>query len=870
MNKRHFLALGLIALLSSASYFLLNEHLKTEKTNTARINISEYQCMLTQRIAYYSTLLLNSREATKQDEYRDKLRVLADSMEEAQNTLFYSDNDIRLPDILPPGVSSLYFDQPSFLDERVRNFVDHTRALADTPYEELSRNNPHFTYIKEEASEKLLKSMDEAIKLYQMANDANFASLQNMTAVIVALIILVLAMIAVFIFRPIVIRLKKEIRERNKAEAQIKRRDEYSQLMQEITATCNDYSTVDEVMQVFLDKICAYTGWPVGHIYIPDSSGKLLPSKIWHIEEPERFEMFRKVTEETVFEKGEGLPGRVLESWQPVIMNDITKDPGFPRAKLLTDILVRAGFAFPLMSGNTVLAVFEFFSTQVAEMDQSPSDLTGFLTTRLEQVALQKQIEEKLTKYSKILKRTLYRAEDALSSITKPQGLMPYFVFSPAYRQSRAGGGSDNIRWLRFCSEHAGLYLHDVSGHDIEKVLLNIMATAIVDESKVNPSMKAVSAPSIFLNNTNERLLEYCRSRKDYVTAIYLLMNYEKRSIKLSIAGHPRPWLISPDEQPIQFGDSGHVLGKFKIKPSGEDRFTDTIVKLKKGQTMLIYSDGLMEQPDRDGVPFSRKFSSNIVHKLRGKTPNEAFTILKNEFESHVGGENLADDVTFVFIGARPEGEYNTFEFVPSPALADRASDIIINIHKTFTPDELNIHRKSKGIPDNGFNVIHNIWESYQPVTDMLLDNDWPNQQIDRVELAISEMVMNAIIHGNRGSDRHFVNISYALHEETLEVSVKDEGAGFDGNDLSQTFGDEDLLKICGRGLHMIKSNVDKMCFSSTGNTCWALFKKGGEKVSEHEPKIYHELNTTSGQLNGSSEKVFPGELESRFPFKSG
>ncbi len=127
---------------------------------------------------------------------------------------------------------------------------------------------------------------------------------------------------------------------------------------------------------------------------------------------------------------------------------------------------------------------------------------------------------------------------------------------------------------------------------------------------------------------------------------------------------------------------------------------------------------------------------------------------------------------------------------------------------------------KSKEIPNNGFNVIHNIWDSYQPVTDMLLDNDWPNQQIDRVELAITEMVMNAIIHGNRCSDRHFVKISYALHEETLEVSVKDEGTGFDGNDLSQTFGDEDLLKSYGRGLHMIKSN-----------------KKGREEKDEDETK---------------------------------
>jgi hypothetical protein len=95
-----------------------------------------------------------------------------------------------------------------------------------------------------------------------------------------------------------------------------------------------------------------------------------------------------------------------------------------------------------------------------------------------------------------------------------------------------------------------------------------------------------------------------------------------------------------------------------------------------------------------------------------------------NEFESHIGDRCLTDDVTFVFIGARPDEEYKTFEFAPSPELADHASDSVVNIRKTFTLDELNEYRESKEIPDNNFNIIHKIWDSYQPVTDMLLDND--------------------------------------------------------------------------------------------------------------------------------------------------
>ena len=109
-----------------------------------------------------------------------------------------------------------------------------------------------------------------------------------------------------------------DITEHKKKDEEIHRKSELIQLMQKITITANETSTIDESMQSCLDSICSYTGWPVGHIYFLESGEKLIPSKLWHLDSPEQFKTLRKITEKTSFEKSVGLPGRVLASGKPV------------------------------------------------------------------------------------------------------------------------------------------------------------------------------------------------------------------------------------------------------------------------------------------------------------------------------------------------------------------------------------------------------------------------------------------------------------------------------------------------------------------------------------------------------------------------
>ncbi len=204
--------------------------------------------------------------------------------------------------------------------------------------------------------------------------------------------------------------------ESKRTEEELHRQIAFVRLLEEVAIIANQALSVEDALQLALDLMCTHKGWPVGHVYIlaGDSTDKLAPTTIWHLEEAEKFETFRKVTEVTFFTSGAGLPGRVLATGKPAWIVDVTKDPNFPRSKLAKEIGAKAGFAFPVLVGTEVVAVLEFFSAEAEEPDDALLELMRHIGTQLGRVVERKKAEEKLqqsyqvqTLINKLLRRSL-------------------------------------------------------------------------------------------------------------------------------------------------------------------------------------------------------------------------------------------------------------------------------------------------------------------------------------------------------------------------------------------------------------------------------------------------------------------------------
>jgi PAS domain S-box-containing protein len=186
--------------------------------------------------------------------------------------------------------------------------------------------------------------------------------------------------------------------EHRQAKEALQQQSTFVSVLQRVAIAANEALTIEDAMQTCLAQVCAHTRWPVGHVYFAprDATGQLVPASIWSLQNPERFETFRQVTERTLLPPGVGLPGRVFASGKPAWIMDVTKDANFPRAKQAQDIGVKAGFGFPVLAGKEVVAVLEFFTSEAAEPDEALLEVMGHIGTQLGRVVERTRAEEAL------------------------------------------------------------------------------------------------------------------------------------------------------------------------------------------------------------------------------------------------------------------------------------------------------------------------------------------------------------------------------------------------------------------------------------------------------------------------------------------
>jgi serine/threonine-protein kinase RsbW len=123
------------------------------------------------------------------------------------------------------------------------------------------------------------------------------------------------------------------------------------------------------------------------------------------------------------------------------------------------------------------------------------------------------------------------------------------------------------------------------------------------------------------------------------------------------------------------------------------------------------------------------------------------------------------------------------------------------------------------------FEMLEMVQTVLTHVANMLhLDDDSAHY----VSVAIRESVVNAIKHGNRGDAEKRVSVEFLLHPGALEVTVQDEGTGFDPLTVPNPLEEQNLLKADGRGIFFMRSFMDEVsyAFPARGGTVVRMLKK--------------------------------------------
>lgn len=85
------------------------------------------------------------------------------------------------------------------------------------------------------------------------------------------------------------------------------------------------------------------------------------------------------------------------------------------------------------------------------------------------------------------------------------------------------------------------------------------------------------------------------------------------------------------------------------------------------------------------------------------------------------------------------------------------------------------------------------------------------------VNLAMQESLQNAMQHGNKMDPTKKVKFKAQITDNFFELSVEDEGVGFDPETLPDPTKDENLLKENGRGVYLLTHLMDEVCYENSG-----------------------------------------------------
>ncbi len=105
-----------------------------------------------------------------------------------------------------------------------------------------------------------------------------------------------------------------------------------------------------------------------------------------------------------------------------------------------------------------------------------------------------------------------------------------------------------------------------------------------------------------------------------------------------------------------------------------------------------------------------------------------------------------------------------------------------------------------------------------QSVMELVRQEQCGAERQDSVELALTEALANAVVHGAKADPSKIVECDVICHEDhSMLIVVRDPGAGFDPASIPNPLQGEGVLADHGRGIFLINQLMDEVKFFKNG-----------------------------------------------------
>ena len=205
-------------------------------------------------------------------------------------------------------------------------------------------------------------------------------------------------------------------------------------------------------------------------------------------------------------------------------------------------------------------------------------------------------------------------------------------------RQARNVGGDFFDYWQQ--GDRISLVVADVCGHDLGAALLASELRSVIRSESIHHS----SAADVVGHVNGILFDDLCRSEL-LITLFYAEIDTKSRLFNYSRAGHPRPLLVRrhrhEDWQTCWLDGGGPILGVERAA-----QFSEESIALRPGDTLVMYSDGVLEAPGPDGKQFGLEGVLQAAVRARDLGPAEVAAQIADCAQRHAAADTPRDDMT--------------------------------------------------------------------------------------------------------------------------------------------------------------------------------------------------------------------------------
>jgi sigma-B regulation protein RsbU (phosphoserine phosphatase) len=405
----------------------------------------------------------------------------------------------------------------------------------------------------------------------------------------------------------------------------VERQNRTLRTLQSVSQEFSSILALDELLDKIAKKVHSLISYDAFSILLVDAEHKVLRHRF-----SARYDQRVDLDNIPI---GKGITGAAAESREPVRVVDTLADPRY----IASHPDIRSEVAVPLIVQDRVVGVMDLESERIGYFSEDHTRLLALLAPQIASSVENARLYEQIAIREQRMEEDL-KAARKLQSILLPREAPPIPGLEMAIRLRPAREISGDIYDFFEQGDFAVLAFGDVSGKGAAAALYGALVSGLL-----RTLAHRRRTPAELLKLINEVLLER-RVDAQYVTLCVLQWEAAERRLVVANAGAIPPMICRGGEV-----IKPHVEGI----PAGlldGAQYDEVVFELLPGDAILLYSDGIQDQPNLAGEEYGRGRIAQSLRKACDGTPAQIADGVLADLDAFAGEASAFDDQTVIAV----------------------------------------------------------------------------------------------------------------------------------------------------------------------------------------------------------------------------